>query len=180
MKRLGLSGLSLGARSLVTLVLLLGACVLAACGGSDEATAEAAADADVGKAVTVDDWEVTLLGPGEKHKVVGEGQYTSQADGIYVVAPVRVVNHGADVRFMPRDFMVLTDDQGNAYNSVAGSKMIAHLLIIGNQEVLVDNPFTEDQGRNVRESIIMFDVPEGASGLMLTLKGSEETFKIGF
>lgn len=182
MKGRGLSGLTVLARSLVALVLLLGAAGLAACGGlGEEATPEVAAgDADVGKVVEVDDWQVELLGPAEKAKIIGTGSYTYQADGIYLIVPVKVTNLGADIRMMPRDLMKAVDGQGKAYNAVAGSKMIAHLLVVGNQEVLVDNPFTEAGGRNVRESIIMFDVPEGASGFVLTLMGSEETFKVGF
>ena len=162
------------------LVFLLCATGLTACArgaaGTPTPVVAAAEKAEIGKAVRSGDWEVTLAGPAEKIKVVGEGDITYQAQGTYVVVPIRVTNKGTEMQLIPRTLLRLKDGQDREFEPTTSSIQVAYVLPRG-IEPLLDSPMAADASR---ESIIMFDVPTDASGLKLTVAGVEETLGLGF
>ncbi len=85
--------------------------VLAACGGS---TADLA-NVDVDKPLAAQGWEITLTAAPEKTSVVGEGGFTSQATGSYLVVLLRAVNQEADIRLFPAKLLTVQDGAGNVY-----------------------------------------------------------------
>jgi hypothetical protein len=132
--------------------------------------------AEVGKVVSSEDWEIEIIGPAEKVKVVGEGDITYQAEGIYVVVPVRVTNRAADMRLFPKSLLGLEDDRSRRFAPTSSSIQVAYALP-RHIELLLDSPIAAN---GTRQSIIMFDVPDDATGLKLTIAGVEETIDLGF
>lgn len=175
-----------GARALLG-SLVLGLCVLAlvACGGGDgetEAIVASAEDADIGKVIRSDDWEVELIGPAEKQQMIGGDvgggtAITYQAqNGVYVIVPVRVTNHMKEMDVVPRDLLVLVDDQGNQAPGCHSSIQVAYVHMF-EIDLLLDSPLAAGA---TRDSVCLFDVSMEATGLKLGVQGSTETFAVGF
>jgi len=175
-----------GARALLgSLVLALCVLGLVACGGGDretKVTVASAEDAEIGKAIRSGDWEVELIGPAEKQQMIGGDvgggtAITYQAEnGVYVIVPVRVTNHMKEMDVVPRDLLVLIDDQGTQAPACHSTIQVAyvHLFEI---DLLLDSPLAAGA---TRDSVCLFDVSTKASGLKLGVKGTTETTAVGF
>ena len=175
-----------GARALLgSLVLALCVLGLVACGGGDgetEAIVASAEDADIGKVIRSGDWEVELIGPAEKQQMIGGDvgggtAITYQAEnGVYVIVPVRVTNNMKEMDVVPRDLLVLVDDQGNQALGCHSTIQVAYVHMF-EIDLLLDSPLAAGA---TRDSVCLFDVSTDASGLKLGVKGSTETFAVGF
>jgi len=161
--------------------LLLIACWLAllvGCGGGSSAepvTADAAS-VDVNKPLQAGDWEIELLKPPEKIKVVGTGDITYQADGEFLVVFARVSNHGPEMQVVGRDLFTVRDGQGREYTPVKSAVQVAYVLQHG-MEPSLDSPLAAGKSR---DSVVIFDVPPDATELTLGLDGTADTLKLGF
>jgi len=175
-----------GARALLG-SLVLGLCVLGlvACGGGDGETKAAvgsAEDAEIGKAIRSGDWEVELTGPAEKQQMIGGDvgggtAITYQAqNGVYVIVPVRVTNHMKEMDVVPRDLLVLVDDQGNQAPACHSTIQVAYVHMF-EIDLLLDSPLPAGA---TRDSVCLFDVSADASGLKLGVKDTTETAAVGF
>lgn len=131
---------------------------------------------DINKPLQVDDWEVELIKPPEKVKVVGAGNITYQAEGEFLIVFARVSNHGQEMQLVSRDLFVARDEQGREYTPVKSAVQVAYVLQHG-MEPSLDSPLAA--GRS-RDSVVVFDVPPDAKGLTLGLDGATETLKLGF
>lgn len=153
--------------------------VLAACGGGGDSAAPVTADVenvDIGSTLQAGGWEVELLGPPERVKVIGEGDITYQATGDYLVVFARVSNRGDTMQVVGRDLFVALDAQGQAYKPVKSAVQIAYVLQHG-MEPSLDSPLAAGKSR---DSVVIFDVPTDATGLTLGLNGAEGALKLGF
>jgi ABC-type Fe3+-hydroxamate transport system substrate-binding protein len=164
-------------RQVGTVLVLLALLVLmAACGGnSGPATADAAA-VDTGVPLTAGDWEVELIKPTEKIKVVGSGDITYQAEGDFVVVFATVTNHSGEMQMVGRSLFVVRDSAGQEYTPVKSAVQVAYVLEHG-MELSLDSPLA---GGTSRDSVVIFDVPSDATGLHLGLDGTDATLKLGF
>lgn len=161
-------------------VFLLAGCLalLVACGGGSSA-GPVTADADkvdINKPLQVDNWEIALLKPPEKVKVVGAGNITYQAEGEFLIVFARVSNHGQEMQLVGRDLFVVRDEQGREYTPVKSAVQVAYVLQHG-MEPSLDSPLAA--GRS-RDSVVVFDVAPDATGLTLGLEGTTETLRLGF
>lgn len=100
----------------VGILLVLGVLLAAvvACGGGSSGPVVAEA-AETGVPLTAGDWEVVLLKPTEKIKVVGSGDITYQAEGDFVVVFATVTNHSSDMQVVGRSLFVIRDSGGQEY-----------------------------------------------------------------
>jgi len=167
-----------GRVALTVLVLLLCVASLVGCSGGQASTSgKASADkATIGKTLRAGDWEVTLTGVSEKIKVVGQGDITYQAKGIYVIVPLKVKNVGSDMQLLAASDIALMDAQGNEFQPTQSAVQVAYGLPRG-MEIIMDSPLGAGA---TRESIIIFDVPASAKGLQLALKGAQDRLDLGF
>ena len=170
--------------------LVLALCVvgLAACGGGGEAGGgkeailASAEDADVGKVLRSGDWEVELTGPAEKLQMIGKDTGAGTAityqslEGIYVIVPVRVTNHMKEMDVVPRELLVLVDDQGNRAPACGSTVQMAYVHL---REIdpLLDSPLAAGA---TRDTVCLFDVSTEVTGLNLGVKDSTETAAVGF
>ncbi len=161
-------------------LLLIGCCllVLAGCGGqgSSGPTTADAAKVEAGTPIQAGDWEVSLLKPPEKIKIVGSGDITYQADGDFLVVFAKVTNRGQAMQLIGGDLFTVRDGQGQEYEPVKSAVQIAYVLEHG-MEPSLDSPLAAGKSR---DSVIIFDVPSSATDLTLGLKGIEETLDLGF
>lgn len=155
---------------LVLALVLLGA---AGC-GAEQASAE---NADIDKTVAVDGWEVTLTAAPEKHNVVGEGGFTSQAQGTYVIIPLRVTNKNADITLFPPKLATMTDGQGNSFTPTGSTPQFNYVQSNKGLKMLLDAPM---QPGETRATVLLFDIPADAAELTLKLEGSDDTLRLGF
>jgi hypothetical protein len=159
---------------LALLILLCGASM-----SSCKATRAAVASADraeVGRMMEAEGWEVTLIGLSEKVQIVGWGEITYRADGVYIIVPLKVQNKGAEMRLLPQSQIQLRDAEGRQFRPTLSAIQVAYALP-RDMELLLDSPFAAGADR---ESILIFDVPLGATDLQLALKGIDETLDLGF
>lgn len=161
-------------------VLLLCGAGLTACGrGGGEMSMPIVASeekAEIGKAIRAGDWEVMVTKPSEKLNIVGKGEITYQPEGIFVIVFVKVTNLGKDLQMIPRELLRLRDAQGREFHATKSAIQVAYILPRG-MELLLDSPMAPGASR---ESIIIYDVPMKASGLRMTMEGTEETLDLGF
>jgi len=160
------------------LALLFCTAGLTACGGGKGPTAAAASaeKAAIGKTIKAGDWEVTLSGASEKLKIVGKAEITYQAQGTYVIVPVKVKNMGTAMQLLPSTDIELRDAQGRKFPATVSAVQVAYALPRG-MGLLLDSPVEAGASR---ESIIIFDVPPDATQLQLALKGTEDRLDLGF
>ena len=179
---IGFSGRLHTARIIVVwgLVLLLCSAGLTACGGGDDEASMAIVaseeNAEIGKAIRSQAWEVMITRPLEKVRIVGEGDITYQAEGIYVIVPVKVTNLGDELLMIPRELLRLREAQGQEFQATQSAIQVAYILP-RSMYLLLDSPV--DSGET-RESVIIYDVPTEARGLKMIMEGTEETLDLGF
>ena len=164
----------LGRRVMAGLVLCVCLVSLAACGGGGSANAE---DVDLDKPIAAQGWEITLTKPPEKATVVGEGGFTSQAVGTYIIVLLRAVNHESDIRLFPARLLTIQDGEGNVYKPTGSTVQFNLARIRPGVELLLDSPM---MGIESRECLLIFDVPSGAQDLTLHMEGVEEALRLGF
>ena len=151
--------------------------------------------ADVGTSIRSDEWEVTLLDLPHKDEIVGDEsekgielitQYqvaAREAQGIWLVAPVRLTNVGDDNMILDKTIQVV-DDEGRLYP-------LGDRLVHSSQVMIADperwgKPVENQLSQNVqaagvtREGPLVYDVPADATGLRLVLKGTEDSLNLGF
>lgn len=162
------------------LVLLLCGAGLTACGGGgDEESMPVVAseqDAEIGKPIQSQAWEVMITRSAQKLRIVGEGEITYQAEGIYVIVPVKVTNIGEELEMIPRELLRLRDAQGQEFQATQSAIQVAYILP-RSMDLLLDSPVASGEAR---ESVIIYDVSTEATGLMMTVEGTEETLDLGF
>lgn len=164
-------------RAVVGALILGSLLVLAACGGGSSGPVTAdAAQVQTGTPLTAGDWEIALIKPPEKIKVVGSGDITYQAEGDFLVVFATVSNHGQAMQVVGRDLFIVRDGQGQEYTPVKSAVQIAYVLQHGMQPSL-DSPLAAGASR---DSVVIFDVPSGATDLTLGLKGTEDSLQLGF
>lgn len=165
-----------GGKGLLIVCCLL---MLVACGGGGSSSGPVTADAarvETGTPIQAGDWEVSLLKPPEKVKVVGEGDITYQAEGDFLVVFATISNLGQDMQVVGRDLFTVRDGQGQEYKPVKSAVQIGYVLQHG-LEPSLDSPLAAGISR---DSVVVFDVPSSATDLTLGLKGTEETLDLGF
>lgn len=150
-----------------------------------------AENAEIGKTVQAQDWEITLIDPPYTSKQVGRGTAkaaqsyavgTLDAEGIFLIVPVRLTNGADEMRMFTRasSQLEVVDAQGRVTLLALGR---AHMTLVYNSDrwgkeenQLVQNPL--DAGVTW-EGPVVFDVPEDATGLSMSFKGSEESIDLG-
>lgn len=147
---------------------------LSACGGGGAANAE---DVDLEKPLSAQGWEIALTAPPEKATVVGEGGFTSQAVGTYIIVLLRATNHEADIRLFPAKLLTIQDGAGNVYNATGSTVQFNLARTRPGTHLLLDSPM---KGNEVRETLIIFDVPSDANELTLHMDGVDEALRLGF
>jgi hypothetical protein len=148
---------------------------LTACGGGGgEADPE---KADIGKTLQTEGWKFTLTGVPGKESVVGTGGVTSQASGIFVLIPLTVVNENETILLFPPDLLKLQDTQGRQFNPTGSTPQFAYLQAHPGKELLIDSPVPAGQ---TRDTVLIFDVPKDAEGLIMIVKGVDDHFNLGY
>ena len=168
---------------------------LAGCGGGSTPTpadipVTVAENAEIGKAILSQDWEITLIAPPYTSQQIGSGTAkaaqsysigTLDAEGIFLIAPIQLTNGAGEMRMFSRasSQLVVTDAQGRVTQLGLGR---VHMTLVYNSErwgerenQLVQNPL--DAGVTW-EGPVVFDVPEDATGLKLSFEGSEESIDL--
>lgn len=146
-----------------------------------------AGGAEIGKTIQAQDFEITLLDAPEKltrvgNEIVGTKRYSYDADGIFVIAPIRLTNDSGEIRMLPGSLLKVRDAQGREFPL---EQVYHHLGYIWNDERWMDAKLHQlpqypmDPGIS-REGPIIFDVPEDAEGLVMTAEGAEDTIALGF
>lgn len=131
-----------------------------------------------GQVAGVDTWNVGLLRPGDAVVLSGAiGE--QQPQGRFVLALLAIANSAADDRALPLDLLALTDTDGNRYTPLptASSAFLA-AYGVGQAGVLsMESPIPA--GGGLVSVPVIFDVPPGARGLILSVGGDGGMWKIG-
>ena len=172
---------------------------LAACGGDGAATTpdtKTAENAAVGKSVASNLWEITLVDQPYLVKQCGAGTSSTYgsssteqdwdtdvqiAEGIFLIAPVQLTNGADEMRMFTKSTgLVVTDGQDQ---EISLSRFTVHKTCVyfyerwgANENYLVDNPI--DAGVTW-EGPVIFDVPEGASGFVMSFGESDGSVDLG-
>ena len=179
---------------------------MASCGEQDaasQAQTVKAENAEVGKSIEGAAWRVTLLEPPEQMKTVqgdigstrgaalhlvefnidgrslGEEHVT--AKGVYVMVPIELTNISEEPQMMSGTVLHVVDSEGQEYE---GTGRLEHTVYVWTNERWMDEthelvPHVFDVG-DVREGPVIFDIPEGATGLKLVMKDTDQTIDLGF
>ena len=163
-----------------------------------------AEDAEVGKILQSDEWSVSITQQPEKPELVGSGPVVESfertmrsvdmdaagighagsiaAEGTWLVVAIEITNDLDDLTMLTRGVLKVTDAQGGEYE--AAPNVIQFMSIEGDdrwldlrQHHLIEYVFEEGEGRI---GPLTFDVPADATGLKLTLEGTDETIDLGF
>jgi len=159
----------------VILALLFGAFVLTACGGEEKPDPS---QADISKSVVVEGWKITLTGVPDEAPVVGTGGVTHAAqNGTFVIIPATVTNQNTDILLFPDGLLVLKDSQGREFPPTGSTPQFAYLQAQPDKDMLMDSPVPAG---GTRDTVLIFDVPEDARGLVMVVKPTGDTFKLGY
>ena len=173
--------------------------------GDDSLTAIVKAEnAAVGKSIEGQGWRITLLDAPEQTKMIGGevigeaggiGKFTPMfgqggrdfpdddltAEGMYLMAPVEVANIANEPQLMTGSVLKVIDSEGQEH---AAAGRVEHVVQVWITEVWMDDVhelvpvvFNEQEAR---EGPLIFDVAEGATGLMLAIEGTDDTIELGF
>ena len=187
---------------LVALVLAVSA---AGC-GSEEGEQEAgpqelvvkAQNAEVGKTLEAQDWSIGLINQPEQTKQVGSGAAAAmtdeadgfggrsgvrEAEGVWLILTVEMVNATGDLAFIPKSLLMVTDAEGGQYPPAKAREAVAPLINADDRwesqekNQLIQWVFDTDVAL---QGPMVFDVPEDATGLELVMEGTDETIDLGF
>jgi len=163
---------------------------LVACGGKPIVTPAVITgkNADVGKGLKSQRYELTLIDQPQKAKligglVVGGGRDASveQAKGIWLIIPVRLTNKADEVRVLARDVFVVKDAQDREFRVGRRPEHMEQVFSDerwgSNDNYLVGNPMAPDL---TREGPLIYDVAEDSTGLRMTAEGAGESLNLGF
>lgn len=182
------------------LMVLVCSLALVACGGDDAATtpeAKIAENAQVGQSIESNQWEVTLVDQPFIVKQCGTGTSSTYgsssteqdwdtdvqvAEGTYLIAPVELTNVADEMRMFTKGAgLVVTDAQGQV---IPLGRFTVHKTCVysfdrwgENENYLVDNPMDASV---TWEGPVIFDVPEDASGFVMSFGESEDSIDLGF
>jgi len=153
--------------------ILLCSVALTACGGGKANPNKA----DIDKTLSAEGWDVTLTAVPETTNVVGETGITYQAKGIYQIVFLRVTNNNDDIMLFPPDLVKLRDAEGNEYPPTSSTAQFAYLQSHSDLDLLIDSPVKPGETRN---TLLIFDVPNKAQGLVLVMRGVDDTINLGY
>ena len=179
---------------------------LAGCGGQGEEQKAGPQDVDVvvetenaevGKLLEAQGWEVTLIDQPEQTKRVGSGAASSRtasgdgfggqsgsrdSEGIWLILTVEVVNATGEMGFIPKALLTVMDDQGGKYEPAGVTDAVASLINADERWERMENQLNlwVFEVGDAREGPLVFDVPEDATGLTLVMEGTDEIIDLGF
>lgn len=125
-----------------------------------------------------DGWNVSLLKPNDAVVLSGSiGQL--QPQGRFVLALVTVSNQASSERQLPVDLLTLVDGQGNRYAPIPAAST-AYLQAYGEgQAGVVSMESSIAPGDVVASVPLIFDVPEAARNLQLTVNQASAGWSVG-
>ncbi|NNJ09735.1 hypothetical protein EKD04_005295 [Chloroflexales bacterium ZM16-3] len=130
-----------------------------------------AASLPLGTLIEVDDWSATLLRPD--YALILDGSIGDlNPSGRFVLALMAISNNSAEPRRIPADLLTLVDSRGRRY-SPASNASTAYLTLYGrgqHGDLALEDSLTPHSG--MRSVPILFDVPNDATGLVLTVRDS--------
>ena len=196
--------------ALVTLIVILSS---VSCGRREEEAASApvvegesaapsgavlAENAEVGKTLAAQGWTISLVDGPEQARQVGSGAADAmtnegsgfgglsgvrEADGVWLILVVEIINGTGDMAFIPKSLLAATDAQGGHYEPAGVREAVGPLI---NDDERWDSQEENQLVQWVfetelpRQGPLVFDVPEAATGLKLVVEGTDETIDLGF
>ena len=180
---------------MTTLVAWTCALCLAGCAGEQPTptpSVAAAQGSGVGKVIASEEWSLTLIDQPHKAETVGKGTncgpYSQDigclraAEGAWLIAPVRLTNQAPDLKFVQRSLFLVRDEQDRELIPASRNVHADYLWEMDDDRweptvnQIPDNLL--DSGESI-EGPIIFDLPDGATGLRLHLNGSSESIALG-
>lgn len=135
------------------------------------AQASPSASLPLGTLVEVDGWSTTLLRPD--YALVLDGSIGDlQPSGRFVLALMAVSNNSSAQRHIPADLFTLVDSRGRHYAPVPNASS-AYLALYGrgqHGDLAFEDALAPSSG--MRSVPILFDVPQDATGLLITIRNS--------
>ncbi|NTW00604.1 MAG: hypothetical protein HGA19_04760 [Oscillochloris sp.] len=135
------------------------------------AEASPSASLPLGTLVEVDGWSTTLLRPD--YALVLDGSIGDlQPSGRFVLALMAVSNNSSAQRHIPADLFTLVDSRGRHYAPVPNASS-AYLALYGrgqHGDLAFEDALAPSSG--MRSVPILFDVPQDATGLLITIRNS--------
>ena len=187
--------------AIVCLVTWLCVAVTVACGGEgDPMTKVNIADSsDLGNSLRAQGWVATLIEQPQQRKQVGSeegalpgldqsGHFTAggfssmpEAEGMWLILGIELTNDTGDLAMLSKRLLKVVDAQGGEYAMVGLTVHYPHIYS-DERWMKEENQLMQvvmDAGE-VREGPLIYDVPEGATGLKLVMEGTDETIDLGF
>jgi len=152
-----------------------------------------AKNAEVGKSLESQDYALTLVDQPYEAKLVGGlvvggsvgwsdmPSGVKEAEGIWLIIPVKLTNNSEEVRVLSKDAFIVKDAQGREFQ--VGGRMEHQIHVFemdrwkSNDNYLVENPMSSGQ---TREGPLIYDVAKVSTGLRMTGEGKEDSFSLGF
>ena len=191
---------------LMGLLSLIAVLSVVSCGGGEAASGpqtEKAENAEIGASIEGEVWLAALLEPPERMKTVQGASGSTRgaalhlpgfnvdgrslgdehvtAKGLYVMVPIELTNISEEPQMMSGTVLHVVDSEGQEYE---GTGRLEHTVYVWTNERWMDEthelvPHVFDVG-DVREGPVIFDIPEGATGLKLVMKDTDQTIDLGF
>ncbi len=131
---------------------------------------ESSLAASIGEIATQGSWNISVLRPQDIAVLSGSiGEL--QPQGRFVLALVAIGNTASTPAVLPLDLVVLVDQDGNRYTSVPAAST-TYLSICGSACGNLSAEEVIPAGGGIVSVPLIFDVPEDASGLVLTVSSS--------
>lgn len=105
-----------------------------------------------------------------------------EAEGIWVVLVVEVTNVSGDLAMLSKNLLTVTDSQGGEYPLASTNPHFSLIEADDRWASIEDSQLVQyvfNSGAT-RGGPLVFDVPEGATGLKLAMDGTEDTIDLGF
>lgn len=103
------------------------------------------------------------------------------AEGIYVMVPVEITNVADELQMLTGSVLKVVDSAGQEHVAAGRLKHEAYVWAterwMGVVHELAPAVFNAEE---MREGPLIFDVLEGATGLMLSIKGTDDAIGLGF
>ena len=157
-----------------------------------------AENAEFDKTLEAGGWTVALVDQPERAKQVGSGAADwmtnegsgfgglsgiREADGVWLILVLEIVNVTGDLAFIPKSLLTVTDAEGGRYEPATVREAAGPLINADERwESLEENQLVQWVFKTEvpREGPLVFDVPQDATGLKLVMEGTEETIDLGF